>query len=815
MNLSNKINLATLILALAIGAIFTPFYAFSLEEPEEKFYIAVKAFSDGFYDASLSLFKKFIESFPDNHLFYDANLYIAKCHYEKNDYPQALEILIKIDWSRGNYQKVDEVYYWLSLIYFKGKNFKDSYSYAQKIIDDYPQSQFKWKAYYLIANNNLETAKENEAKEIFERIIKQSQQKEVIENSYSRLLSFYFEKKSFSEIISLGRSYLADFPQGELKTEVYFYLAESYYAQGRWNEAILNYQKVLESKQNTGLADSTYQGLGFAYLEQKQNQQAKLNIDKIRDRQLRLFSQGIFYSKTKDFIQALEIFDNLINNHSDSVNIFEVYLQKADLLYEMGRLNDAIYAYQYIINNSNKIKSIDVINKAYYGLAWCYLKNGNFKKAIEEFKNTLEYTSNPIVKVSSQIQIADAYQEAGHYQKALDTYNSILEEYPDTIYLDYIQFQIGMSLLKNKDLEKAFLALKNLKNNFPSSRLIPQAQYYIAVGYFSQENYSEAKVLLEDFIAKFPKDNLIFRAYYLYGKCFFNENKYEEALGIFKKILKDYKDAEIEELVYIDIGNAHLNLSQFDKAKSIWHDFLNKYPNSQYHSSVSIYLGGLYEKEKRYDVAELYYQKVFQGETNDSWVDEAAFALGHLYFSLNDLTQAQSYFQKLSVKDTPLGLKGKLYLAKTLIQQGKSEEALNIYDKLIGLSIPMSTAALVEKGFLLKEMKQYSQAIEVFKTALLKGVDTVEIRFSLGLCLEKAGLEEQAIEEYFKIIYTFEQEKEDLDYQIRAYFRIAKIYEKTNKISDAKKIYEKIITLDVEEAKVAKVRLEELQKYQK
>ncbi|MBP7088031.1 MAG: tetratricopeptide repeat protein, partial [Candidatus Omnitrophica bacterium] len=578
--MSNKVNLAILVLVLVIGNMITPFYAFSLEETEEKFYIAVKAFSDGFYDASLSLFNKFIESFPDNYLYYDANLYIAKCYYEKKDYPQALETLTRVDWKRGNYQKLDEVYYWMSLVYLKGKNFKESYSYAQKIIDDYPQSQFKWKAYYLIANNHLETGKENEAKEILVRIIKQSREKEVIQNSYSRLLSFYFEKKLFSEIVNLGKNYLADSPQGELKTKVYFYLAESYYTQGRWSEAILNYQKVLESKQNAEFADSTYQGLGFAYLEQKQNQEAKANIDKIRDKQLRLFSQGIYYSRTKDFIQALEIFDNLINNYPDSLNIFEVYLQKADLLYEIGRLNDAIYAYQYIINNSNKTKPSDIINKAYYGLAWCYLKNGNFKKAIEEFKNTLEYTSNPVVKVSSQIQIADAYQEAGQYQKALDIYNNILQEYPDTIYLDYIQFQIGMSLLKNKDLEKSFLALKNLKNNFPSSRLIPQAQYYLAVGYFSQEDYSEAKILLENFIAKFPKDNLISKVYYLYGKCFFNENKYEETLNIFKKILKDYKDIEIEELVCIDIGNVYLNLSQFDKAKSIWHDFLNKYPNS-------------------------------------------------------------------------------------------------------------------------------------------------------------------------------------------------------------------------------------------
>jgi len=47
---------------------------------------------------------------------------------------------------------------------------------------------------------------------------------------------------------------------------------------------------------------------------------------------------------------------------------------------------------------------------------------------------------------------------------------------------------------------------------------------------------------------------------------------------------------------------------------------------------------------------------------------------------------------------------------------------------------------------------------------------------------------------------------------VNAYFHLAHIYEKDKNIAAAKKIYEKIISLGIEESKIAKIRLNELEK---
>jgi len=716
------------------------------------------------------------------------------------------------------HEALNEVYYWLALINFKGKNFDKSIAYARKVITGYSQSQFYWWAYYLIANNNFELGKKQEYEKILKKIIKESPEEEIVDNSYSQLLSFYLREKQYSVVISRGQDYIRNHPKGKLRAKVYFYSGESYYAQGEWTKAANSYKRALDESHDKNISDLSTQGLGFAYLARGDKGDARRCIDKIKDKQLRLFSQGVFYFKVEDYLQALDTFKIFIRDYPGSSFLSEAYLNKADILYELGRLKDSVSVYKYILQNFSSVAHRDILNKAHYGLAWCYLKDGKFKQAVSEFESTLEYTDNPVVKISSQIQIADAYQETDKYDEALKLYNNILEDYPHTVYADYIQFQIGMTFLKKKELEKAFFALKNLTNNFPASKLIPEAQYYLAVGYFSRQDYVQTRNLLEDFLNKFPRHDLAPRVHYLYAKCFFNEKNYREALKVFKKIIGRFNDRDTEELAYIDMGNAYLNLSMFEQAKKVWKDFLKKYPHSQYAGSVGLYLGGVSEKEKKYSEAQKYYRQVINDHKDSSWGQEALFSLGHLYWNRGDIDKAEEYFRQLAQDETPLGLKAKLYLAKVTAYKGELSQALKLYNLLSDSPGNIAGIALTEKAFLLKEMKNYQQAIKAFRAVIKKGVDTPDVRFSLGICLEKASQNDEAIEEYFKVIYIFSGEDEEKvndpkGYRVKAYFRIARIHEKYNKLKEAKKVYQKIVALDVEESKIAQMRLEELESW--
>ncbi|MFA6281593.1 MAG: tetratricopeptide repeat protein [Candidatus Omnitrophota bacterium] len=806
-----------IVLMFSVFFLANAFCANNLEK--ERFFVAGKAFSDGFYEASLSLFKKFVEDFPESSDVYTAKLYMAKCYYFKGDYPNAISMLGDLSSKKETGDIMDEVYYWLAEVHYKGKSFKDSLFYATKITEDYPSSKYIWQAHSLLGLDYLELSDIDNAEEHLEKIIEKCNDQELQETAYSSLLNFYFQNKNYSRIISLGEKYTKMYPKGKLIPNVYFYLGEAFYDRKDIEQAIRSYKRALETSSDTYLNDLIYQGLAFSFVSKEEYDTAKNNITQIKDEELRLYSEGVYCYKTGAHQRALEIFDKLLKDFAQSKNTTSIYLTKADTLYEMGRLNDSLSTYKYILDNFKGLQYAALLDKAHYGVAWCYLKKGEFRKAIEEFKNTLKYTNNSVVMVSSQIQIADAYQESGNYNQALDIYTDILRNNPNTVYTDYIQFQTGMIFLKTKRLEESFLALRNLQKNFPSSKLIPQGEYYLAVGYFSSDMYPEAKSLIEDFIKKFPQNELIARAHYLYGKCFFNEKNYQKAIEVFKGIIGKFSDKEIDELVYIDIGNAYLNLSDFEQAKKTWEEFLLKFSSSQYAGSVALYLGGLYEQEKNYEEAEKYYKKVLDNYKDSSVAEEATLSLGHLYWMKEDTQKAESYFKKLSLAESPLSLKSKLYLAKLYVQKGNNKDAVILYDELIASSSDIAKVAMLDKAFLLKDMGDYKEASNLFAKLIKDGVDSPKLRFNFGACLEKINKDKEAIEEYFRAVYLFslaKDAKNDLDdtndYAIKSYFRIAKVYEKENQIGAAVEVYKKIANSDTEESRIAKTRLEELGK---
>jgi len=197
---------------------------------------------------------------------------------------------------------------------------------------------------------------------------------------------------------------------------------------------------------------------------------------------------------------------------------------------------------------------------------------------------------------------------------------------------------------------------------------------------------------------------------------------------------------------------------------------------------------------------------------------EAMFSLGHLAMMKEDYTKAEDYFRKIALSDDPVSLKAKIYLAKIYARKGLTKDALGVYDDLISASPSISKAAMLEKALLLKDTREYEPASKLFKKLIGEGVDSMEVRFSLAFCLEKMEKNKEAIEEYFKVIYLFSSAKDssvkesDSDYDVKAYFRIAKIYEKENRIEAAKELYQKIAGFNTEESKIAKVRLEELGK---
>ena len=783
--------------------------AFSENEKEtEAFYVAEKAFSDGFYSASQILFKKFVHNFPQSKRIFLAKFYLAKSLYFCKRYPSALKILEELRNLKEPQESLDELYYWLGKVYFKGKDYKQSKRYLEKIINEFKESSYFWKAHYLLAENYLAQYDFSQAEKKLKEIISQRKEKKKIwEDAILKLLYIYYLQEDYVSLENCIESYSSYFKSKNKEAYFFFYKGEILYANKEYKEALEVFREGVEKASQNLLRDIFYRKIGECLLAEGKIEKARVNLEKIVSPEIRKYSYINYYLFCKNYRKALTLIEGFLKRFPESKYYLHVYLNKAEVFYRLGRIKDALYVYQKILEKPTMlVRSIK--DKARYGIAWCYLKLGDFEKAIEEFKNILATTDNISFRLSAQIQIADIYQEKGLYELALKNYNKILEEYPDNIYTDYIQFQIGMLFLKNEKWEEAILSFRNLEKNFPFSKLIPQANYYLATAYFSEGKYLSAQKILEENQEKFKNTSVEDKARYLYGKCYFNQADYLQAVKIFNELFNKTKDVGLKQLLLIDIAYSYMNLFKEDKAEEILEKFIIRFPYSEYLPSVLLNLGNLYFKKEKLRKAEKYYRRIIRNFSSDELKYEALLGIVNIRIQENKKKEAEEYLKKV-IKEAPLVLrcKAKLLWADFLRDQGRKREALEVYEEVIREETSLSSLAFLKKAYLLKDLRRYSQAISSFRKALEKGIKNPEVYFLLGYCWEKLKDEKNALDNYFKVVYLFKDKK----YKTKAYFRIAKIYERENRWEEAKRIYERVLSLGVEESKIAQEKIKELE----
>ena len=505
-------------------------------------------------------------------------------------------------------------------------------------------------------------------------------------------------------------------------------------------------------------------------------------------------------------MKSLDSINTFLNKFPHSDKAAAAYLNKAESLYRLGRINDSLYAYQKVITNFNTPEQGKNINRAYYGMARDYFKDSKFKQAIEIFKNIIRKSDDKILKIDSLIALADSYKIIADWHNALSQYSGILKIYPKNNYRDYIYFQIGTIMLRQNKFYEAISNFNKLENEFPASRFLPEAEYYTGFAYLTVGDFNKAAQAIGSFIAQYPRNYLIPKAYYLYGKSLMGKGNYQKALGPFLKVLAKPADNDTKELAYINIIQSYYLLSDFSRAIRQARNFLRLFTHSPKRSFIYLYLGRIYQHQAVFDKAEYFYEKVLEGHKASSAYREAVFSLGVLYMQKGFLSQAQSYFKMLDNGNGSLSFKAKLYLGDIYLQQDKKEKALDIYKKLAIGKSKIVHLALAKEAFLLEDMDEYSQAVKVFREVLTRYGDSARIRFALGLSLEKINRINEAIAEYLKIIYNFNIVGD----KVKAYFRLAKIYERKRDFIKAKDMYQKIIATGRNEAKVARLRLNNL-----
>ena len=785
----------------------------------EMFLVAQKAFEDGFYDVAIRYIEQLKKDFPQNEKAVEANLLLGQCYFFKGQYLKAYDVFEEL-LKQEKYK--DIILFWLGETYLKGADYRQAQEHYQKLLELFPDSEYVPQTLYSIGWVYYEQNEYPKAQDVFAQLVQKFPDHQLAEDAGFKAGECDYHLKNYDAAIEYFEKYLLKYPKSNREGEVYFYLAEAYYYKGDPLNAATYYAKTADVSFDQKLVLMAKVSLGWSYLKLERYQLAQKYFDEaivyaegkgILTDDVYL-GQANLYTATEEYEKALEAYNNLIENFPNSKRISESLLGKANVQYKLQKYSEAITAYKEVLAKTQENPlTQDIYEKAYFGLAWSYLKSDDIDQAVESFEAIQNKTPNETVKISALTQIGDAYQDAEKYEKAISVYDQILLEYSDSLYTDYVQYRQGIALLKMKKLDAAKMSFQSLKSNFPKSKYVNDTNYYLAVSYYQNGNWRLAQESIQEFIAYVDDQHEFLKeAYTILGLSSFYAEDFDTALATFQRMKKNFPlDQKIVRSSELNIAKCLYEKGEITEALSRFKQMKEKYGNDSSVEEALIWLGDHYLKIGDFYSAIVYYKEFLELFPKSEQLSSVLYELGQSYEGLGQYEHAVTTFKE--IPETPhkeIYVKAKLAIADIFSRKLNPESAIQTYQNIIESSPEFKRDAFVKIAEVHKANQKYDETIQAYKTAIGSEMNSSlytdpQLYFDLADAYELSKDADAAVEAYLKIGYLFPDES---SWIVKAYLRIARIFENQENWEQARLAYEKITDYDTDESKFAQERIQ-------
>ncbi len=786
---------------------------------EESLFVAKKAFEDGFYEVSIGLLERFLKNYPASSRKAEVELLIARSLFQQNKYSEALSRLEGLLDQKYAGRLEDAVLYWLAETHFKGNNLKKAADYYKQITERFPNSAYVPASYYSLGWCLFQEGKFAEACGYFKIVEDRYPKESQAQDSSFKTIECLYNLKDYPGLREKAMTHLKTYSRDGQRLEyVNFYLAEAEYYLNNVNEAVNLYSKAIASTKDVKLKALCGLGMGWSYIKLKRYDDAQRSLEEIkaaqlddRSRYILMLAKATLLTDTGRSSEARELYDKILDaGLGDQPILLEAYSGKANALYNLSSYEEAVNTYKEALKKEwGPGIATDLVDKLHYGLAWAYLKQGEFREGIKEFQKIVKGTDDKIIKVSALCQIGDAYQDSGDYEKARETYNAILIDYPDSFYGDYVQYQLGISMLKSSNYDAAITMFLALKNNFPGSKLLDEGVYALGLAYFQKQDYNASREVFEGFQADFKDSSLKPQALYLLGSSFFNLGKYPEAITAFENVMKKFgQDNELMQKAEYEIADCYYQMGQEEEALKRFKSLRTKYPQSGLTAEVIWWLGEYYYRHNDLDVSKRYFSSLINDFGQSNLLVDAYYVLGSILAEEGRFGEAiEKLNMVVSLSGADSAAKASIAIADIHLRQGSTDYALNSYKDVLSSYPNFAHIIYPKMADIYFKLGNYREALDYYRKSLemapLKEMPVLQ--FKIAEVLQAQNMFHEAVEEYLKVTYLH---GEDDSLNVKALLRVAQIHESREKFREALAVYRKVISSGAEESKYAEERVD-------
>lgn len=665
---------------------------------EESYQLAYAYYKTGDYEQAINHFAKAARS--DDALAQLSYYHMADC-YEKMD---------EKEYARSSYRKASELRFdeeitedalfkFAVLAYKLAYNpYDEAITAFERYINEYPNSERKQDAYNYLINvymttKNFEAALESLAKVDKSDIRLQSAYQMVV---YNRAVELYANQK-YEEAREHFKKVKTYPISRELNMKSKYWIAESFYLQGRYLNAIPNY-KLFQAEPgafSSPLHNLANYNLGYSYFSLADENPSK-------------------YSDAKAYFK---LFTSKANQDDPRLN--DAYLRAADAAFKLKEDQEAIKYYNKSIALNSDYQDYARLQKA---MSLGYMNKLNSK--VSELIKLLDFHTNSPYEPRARFELAESYRVLDQRENALAQYQIVVEQFPTNLLVRKSLFAMAQLYYKNNQLnlaENTYLsilgkysnpddcshAILGLKEVYAAQNKLDEwevlANEYDCVDidqdelettmfeasifkYWKEQNCDKIIQNADSYIKKYPKGSHIIEVLYYKAHCLESKEKIDESIVYYEQIL-NFPNNEFTEISLLQTSKWYYKEDRFQDALNNFSS-LEKVASEPANKEIA-QIGQMrcFYKLENYQSARDYSFEVLKIPTlNDFTRTQAQLYLGRSYFELEDYNKAIVELRKvLPLTNGEMGAEGQFFVAQAQYNKGEYKKCEDEIKKLTQL----------------------------------------------------------------------------------------------------------------------------------
>ncbi len=463
---------------------------------------------------------------------------------------------------------------------------------------------------------------------------------------YIGICAIHLNQNNADELIE---KFIKDYPTSSKTNQAYIEVAQYYFEQGKFPQALQYFDKVDENALTYEQTEKYTFQKGYAYFTAGDKKTAadyfnKVINSKIYGTQANYYLgfmqyEGNNYQEANKYFQKVEGEEK----YSDKLSYF-----KADMAFKEGSFQKAIDAGLAAMPKSNASEKSElnkIIGESYfnlqqydkalpylkeykgkkgkwsntdfYQLGYTYYMQKDYENAISQFNKIID--GNDSVAQNAYYHLGECYFKTDKKQQALNAFKSASEmdfdkKIQEDANLNYakLSYEIGNSFQSVPDVLTSFL------NKYPNSPNKTEIETLLINSYITSKNYKDALTLLEK--NNSPENKVAYQKVLFYrGIELYTDGNYQEALSMFKKSIANQKNEKITARATFWQGETEYGLDNFGDALKSFKQFesLAEAKTTPENKNINYNIAYAYFKQKEYDQAGNYFQKYVDGPKDD------------------------------------------------------------------------------------------------------------------------------------------------------------------------------------------------------